>query len=121
MQVARGVHQGANPPGTIMRSGPLRMYFEFLNRTQTLHFGFFGEGECDFERKVAIVEICRLPALSKNPEYDTAGKCASPLSEFSRSTPGNHSLFKEMLQKCTLGPPLIYLEYNFPFLLPSTF
>ena len=67
-----GVQPGATPPGTIMRSGPLRMYFEFLNRTQTLNFGFFGEGECDFQRKVAIVEICRLPPLSKNPEYYTS-------------------------------------------------
>ena len=79
------------------------MYFEFFNRTQILNFGFFGEGECDFQRKVAIVEICCLPALTKNPEYYIAGKCASPLSEFSGSTPGNYSSFNEMLQKCTLG------------------
>ena len=79
------------------------MYFEFLNRTQTLHFGFFGEGECDFQRKVPIIEICSLLALSKNPEYYTAGKCASPLSEFFWIHSWNHSLFKERLQKCTLG------------------
>ena len=68
MQVARGggggggggVHPGASLPGTILRSGPLRMYFEFLNRTQTLNFGYFGGGGggrrrevgVDFERKV---------------------------------------------------------------------
>ena len=62
-----------------------------------------GEGECAFQRKVAVVEICCLLAPSKNPEYYTAGKRASSLSEFFGSTPGNHSLFKEMLQKCTLG------------------
>ena len=59
VQVARGIHPGASLPGTILRSGPLRMYFEFLNRTQTLNVGFFfwgggGGGGVggDFERKV---------------------------------------------------------------------
>ena len=89
-----------------MKSGPLRMYFEFLDRTQRLHFGFFGAGECDFQRKVVIVEqfaVYRLLVKTLSTTLYTAGKCASPLSEFSGSTHGNHSLFKEMLQKCKLG------------------